>query len=136
MSSAGTAAAKKRVPLRLKDVETFLKKYKEAWETRNAELAASLFTRDARYQEDAFGEPIVGREAIHDYWKAATERQENIHFAVKTFVRTGYLLAAEWTCTYSSAAKGGRRELAGMFIADFYGHQVRSFREYWLSRTV
>lgn len=122
--------------LRASDAKQFLAKYKEAWETRDADLAASLFTRDARYMQGPFGEPIVSRESIHDYWKAATRRQEDIHFTVSNSFRIGYILVAEWSCTYRDRSGGERKEQAGMFLADFYGKQVRTFREYWLSRTL
>ena len=116
------------------DAKQFLKKYKEAWETRDADLAASLFTRDARYKENPFGEPIIGREAIHDYWAGATAQQEDIRFTVTNFLHAGYVLIAEWTCQFRDRTSGRQRELAGMFFADFYGNQVRAFREYWQSR--
>lgn len=123
----------RRTPLKDSDVKKFLANYKKAWETRDAELAASLFTRDARYRQNPFGSAIVGREAIHDYWASATGRQEDIRFSVEAFVHSGYMVAAEWTCSYRDAS-GERKELAGMFLADFYGAQVRNFREYWHSR--
>jgi SnoaL-like domain len=133
-SSAATVIQIKPQPLRAKDVSVFLASYKEAWETRNAELAASLFTRDARYYPDPFAEPIASRESIHDYWRSATSRQDDIHFSVKSFFRNGYIVVVEWNCNYRDVSSGERRELAGMFIADFYGKQVRNFREYWRSR--
>ena len=131
--------ATKRAPtpqqsLTAADGKHFLAKFKKAWETRDADLAAGLFTRDAQYKQDPFSEAIVGREAIHDYWAGATGRQAEIHFTVGTFIRSGYMLAAEWTCTYQDRSSGEKRELAGMLFADFYGKQVRHFREYWLSR--
>ena len=58
-------APKRRGELSAKDAAEFLNHYKQAWETRNAELAAGLFTRDAQYWQGPFGEPITGREAIH-----------------------------------------------------------------------
>jgi hypothetical protein len=79
---------------------------------------------------------IVGREAIHDYWAGTTGRQAEIHFTVGTFIRSGYMLAAEWTCTYQDRSSEVKKELAGMLLADFYGKQVRHFREYWHSRKV
>lgn len=130
------AKAKRQGSLRASDADEFLAKYKKAWETRNVDLAASLFTRDAQYKQGPFEKPIVSREAIQNYWKAATERQEDIHFTVNNFFRIGYILVAEWTCTYRDRSSGERRELAGVFLADFYGTQVRTFREYWLSRAL
>ena len=135
-SSIATAPAKPQITLHANDAKDFLEKYKKAWETRDADLAAGLFTRDARYKENPFGEPIVGREAIHDYWAEVTGRQEDIRFTVTNSLHTGYVLIAEWTCTYRDRSSGKRRELAGMFFADFYGPQVRAFREYWQSRAL
>ncbi len=125
----------RQATLHTSDAKAFLAKYKKAWETRDADLAASLFTRDARYQENPFGEPVIGREAIHDYWAAATAQQEDIRFTATNFLHTGYVLIAEWTCQYRDRTSGRPREMAGMFFADFYGNQVRAFREYWQSRT-
>lgn len=136
-ASAATAPQPKQsTKLHASVAKEFLEKYKKAWETRNADLAASLFTRDVRYKENPFDEPITGREAIHDYWAGATTQQEDIHFTVTNSLHTGYFLVAEWTCSYRDRATGKRRELAGMFFADFYGKQVRTFREYWQSRTL
>jgi len=129
-----TLKPERQASLSASDAKHFLKKYKQAWETRDADLAASLFTRDARYKENPFGEPIIGREAIHDYWAAATAQQEAIHFTVTNYLHTGYILIAEWNCQYRERESGRQRELAGMFFADFYGNQVRAFREYWQSR--
>jgi SnoaL-like domain len=139
MTNAATSRAtdsnsKRQAPLREADVKNFLAKYKEAWETQNADLAASLFTRDVHYRQDPFSDPIIGREAIHAYWAEATGKQEAIHFTFGNLIRSGYLLAAEWTCRFQDRASGEKRELAGMFFADFYGKQVRRFREYWHSR--
>lgn len=132
--------AAKRAPtpqsLTAKDVQHFLSNYKKAWETQDSELAAGLFTRDAQYKQGPFTPAIVGREAIHDYWAAATARQIDIHFTVGSVIQRGYLLAAEWRCTYQERSTSQNKELAGMLFADFYGKQVRHFREYWQSRTL
>ena len=133
-TAAKKPAPTSQQPLTAADVKHFLAKFKKAWETRDADLAAGLFTRDAQYKQDPFSETIVGREAIHDYWAGATGRQQEIHFNAGTAIRSGYMLAAEWTCTYQDRSSGENREIAGMFLADFYGKQVRRFREYWLSR--
>ncbi|MBI1940851.1 MAG: nuclear transport factor 2 family protein [Acidobacteria bacterium] len=136
--SGGKAAprAKRRSQLTAPTAKKFLATYREAWENRNAELAASLFTRDAHYWETPFGEPIVGREGIFAYWKAATDTQNDIHFSVRQFFQARYSLLAEWSCTYTHRPSGERRELAGMLLAEFYGKQVRTFREYWHRRVV
>jgi nuclear transport factor 2 (NTF2) superfamily protein len=121
--------------LKARAAKKFLTQYKEAWEARDADLAATLFTRDAHYWENPFGEAIVGREAIRAYWQAATDTQEDIHFKVGNAFHHKYTLVAEWTCDYRHRPSGELRELAGIMSADFYGVQVRTFREYWHRRT-
>lgn len=116
------------------DTDKFLATYKEAWEKRDPDLAANLFTRDAHYWESPFDAPIVSREAIRAYWKGATDIQQDIQFAVRDSFTVGHTLVAEWTCTYTHRPSGERRELAGVLLADFYGDEVRSFREYWHRR--
>ena len=118
------------------DANRFLAQYKEAWETKNADLAALLFTRDAHYWESPFDEPIVGREAIRAYWKGATDTQQDIRFTVRDSFTVGHTLVAEWSAAYQHKPSGERRELAGALLADFYGEEVRTFREYWHRRVL
>ena len=65
-SSTATAPAKPQTTLHASVAKAFLERYKKAWETRDADLAASLFTRDARYKENPFGEPITD-ELVKSY---------------------------------------------------------------------
>ena len=116
------------------NVHQFLQAYGRAWERRDAELAASLFTEDATYQEQPFGEPLVGRDAIRTYWKNATATQTEIDFLAREPVSSGKLLIAEWGCRYLHIPTGKRRELRGILLAEFAGDRVRIFREYWHRR--
>lgn len=116
--------------------QEFLDLYGRAWETRDADLAANLFTRDAHYHEDPLDQPIVGREAIRSYWKSATAQQRDIKFSSGPTYQDGHALIAEWTATYTHIPSRERRELRGVLIADFYGEEVRTFREYWHRRVL
>lgn len=118
------------------DAQKWLEDYGRAWETRDPDRAAGLFTRDVHYYENPFEEAIVGRDAIRAYWKNATDSQEDIHFTVKDSFTVGHELVAQWVCTYRHKTSGERRELAGILLADFYGEEVRTFREYWHRRAV
>jgi SnoaL-like protein len=93
-------AAAKRPPipqqqLTANDVKHFLVNYKKAWETRDPDLAAGLFTRDAQYKQDPFGSAVVGREAIHDYWAGATGRQDDTESRCGISASTGTLGGSE-----------------------------------------
>jgi hypothetical protein len=59
----------------------WMKGYIKAWETRDADAAAKLFTANAVYQ-DTPGDPastFKGRKAIRRYWADITRPQSNIH---------------------------------------------------------
>lgn len=76
--------------LPLAHAKRFLAAYKQAWEKKDAELAAHLFTRDAHYWEDPFARPIVGREGVYTHWKKFTHSTDHIHFHVHHFYRDGH----------------------------------------------
>ena len=46
-------------------VQRWLDDYRKAWETRDADAAAALFTEDATYREQPYEEPYRGREGVH-----------------------------------------------------------------------
>ena len=117
------------------DVQRWLDRYVVAWKSYDVAAIGDLFTGEAEYRYHPGDEPIVGREAIRAYWQAATDTQEDIHFKVGNAFHHKYTLVAEWTCDYRHRPSGELRELAGIMFADFYGVQVRTFREYWHRRT-
>jgi len=118
------------------DARKWLQDYGQAWETRDPDRAAGLFTRDVNYHENPFDAAIVGRDAVRSYWKKATDQQEDIHFSVSDSFTVGHELIAHWGCSYHHKPTGERRELAGILLADFYGEEVRTFREYWHRRVL
>ena len=109
-----------------------MSRYKRAWETRDADLAAALFTEDATYQEHPFHEPIRGQEAIRRYWEGATEKHREVEFAWNPVVSSGALHVIEWSAKYTRADSGKRFELRGAMILEFRGERIASIREYWL----
>ena len=118
------------------DARKFLETYTRAWETKDAELAASLFTDGAIYQETPFGEPIVGVEAIRAYWTGATAQQKEIDVLMQEPTVVEDTVIAEWGVRYVHIPTGERRELRGILIAEFEGEKVSSFREYWHRRAL
>lgn len=118
------------------DAKQFLQTYARAWETRDPELAASLFTSDAIYQESPFGEPLAGQEAIRAYWEGATKEQKDIDVLLREPYIDANMVIAEWGTRYTHIPSGERRELRGILLAEFDGELVSSFREYWHRRAI
>lgn len=123
-------------PLTSATVEAWLTRYKEAWEKRDAALAASLFTENAPYHEMPFDAPKAGRAGIRDYWTTVTADQRDVAFKSQLIAVTGQTAVARWSARLKSAASGVRVELDGVFLLTFDDSGLCSeLREWWHVKT-
>ena len=123
-------------PLTPAALETWLKGYQQAWELRDADRAAALFTANARYHEMPFDAPKAGRTGIRDYWTTVTADQRNVAFKFEIVAVTGPTGIARWSASLVSAASGVRVELDGVFLLTFDASGLCSeLREWWHVRT-
>ncbi|CAN5189606.1 hypothetical protein BH18ACT5_BH18ACT5_05020 [soil metagenome] len=53
----------------------WIESYRLAWENRDPEAAAKLFTPEATYRSNIFEEPHQGQEGVHAYWTQVTSDQ-------------------------------------------------------------
>jgi len=111
-------------------IQAWLDRYGRAWEERDADAAAALFTADAVYREQPYDEPYRGREGVHAYWSRVTATQSDIRFRAGRAVGSGAHAAAEWWVTLRN--EGADVTLAGEFFLVFdESGLVRELREYW-----
>jgi nuclear transport factor 2 (NTF2) superfamily protein len=111
-------------------VQQWLEGYRTAWEGRDADAAAALFTEDARYRQQPYEDPHRGRQGVHDYWTTVTATQSDIRLRYGTPVVTGNRAAVEWWATLKNDGVG--ITLAGEFLLVFdESGLVRDLREYW-----
>ena len=111
--------------------KSWLDAYGRAWETRDPDAAADLFTEDATYQETPFIEPERGRPAIQQYWLNATQSQDDIEFGYEILSVTEDRGIARWWVSFTVAAQT-KIQLDGIFLvvmAD--GNRCNDFREWW-----
>jgi ketosteroid isomerase-like protein len=113
-------------------LEAWLERYKAAWQSRDAELASSLFSVDATYHEMPFDPPIIGRDSIRDYWTRVTADQRDINFRAQPIAVNGNTGVAEWTATFRSQSSGVTIELNGVFVLEFDSAGLCThLREWW-----
>jgi uncharacterized protein (TIGR02246 family) len=107
-----------------------------AWEMRDAQAAANLFTEDATYQENPFDEPLRGRAAIRAYWADLPRQQDEINVTYEVLDVTDTSGVASWSASYVRIPTRERVRLAGVFVASFQGDSERAlaFREWWHQR--
>ena len=119
-------------PLTPAALEAWLARYKQAWEQRDPEQAAALFTLDAPYFEKPFDPPKAGRSGIRDYWATVTADQRNVTFKSQVVAVTGRTGVARWSASLTAASNGAHVELDGMFVLTFDGSGLCSeLREWW-----
>lgn len=113
----------------------WLDRYKEAWEQRDPERAAALFTENAAYHEMPFDAPKAGRNGVREYWAGVTADQRDVVFESKVVAVDGPTGVARWSANFELASNGARVELDGVFILTFEGELCRELREWWHVRT-
>ena len=116
------------------DFEDWLRRYGEAWERRDPQAAAGLFTEHAEYYWTPFGEPKRGPRGIEIAWAEATSWQRDVHFSFQILACSGGLGIASWHTRLVRVATGREIEIDGILVAEFddFG-RCRIFREWWHS---
>jgi hypothetical protein len=110
----------------------WLESYGRAWELRDADLVATLFSEDASYQETPYAEPFRGRDGVHAYWSRVTADQSGISFSFELIATAGMTGIAQWSSRFRSISGDTPVELNGVFVLDFASAgEVRSLREWW-----
>jgi uncharacterized protein (TIGR02246 family) len=111
-------------------VEEWARRYARAWEEADAEAAAALFTEDATYRSDPFGEPHRGREGVRAYWRDVTASQAKVVVDVGRILADGNRVLVEWWTQMDS--DGTPVTLPGALILDFdEAGLCRALREYY-----
>jgi uncharacterized protein (TIGR02246 family) len=116
-------------------LEAWLAEYGRAWQARDANRAAALFTESARYYETPFDAPKAGRDGIRDYWTTVTADQRNVGFKSEIVAVNAQNGLARWSASLTSAASGARVELDGMFFLTFADGLCSELREWWHVRS-
>lgn len=113
--------------------DSWLHAYGRAWETKDPEAAAELFSEDASYRETPFEEPARGRGAIAEYWSSVTSGQEGVRFDYEVLAVEGDVGIARWWASFGSLRLGTPVELDGIFVVrmDAEGERCEEFREWW-----
>ncbi len=114
------------------EVARWLDGYENAWENRDADKAASLFTQNATYRDNPHNPPHEGREGIHEYWSNVTSDQRDVDFNYEVLTAYDNTAVATWSATFASASSGATVNLDGIFVLDFNDAGLCSrLREWW-----
>lgn len=131
VAASGTAVAEEN-GLDRSVVSAWLDGYKNAWENRDAEQAAALFTEDATYRVNPHEDPNEGRSGIREYWSNVTADQRDITFGSKILTTYGRTAVVHWTAEFNSISSGSKINLDGIFLLNFNDAGLCTrLREWW-----
>lgn len=117
------------------DLEKWLTGYCTAWENRDADGAARLFTPDALYYETPYSEPFRGQDGIRNYWTSVTADQRDISVGSDVVGVIGSTGIARFSAKFTLASTGAVVELNGVFLLEFNGQGLcTTLREWWHAR--
>jgi uncharacterized protein (TIGR02246 family) len=111
-------------------VDEWVEAYRRAWEARDADAAAALFTEDSEYRTGPFYEPYSGQEGVRAYWTEVTATQADVSVRMgRPFVDGDRVIVEFWT---EMTNDGADITLAGALLLRFApdGRCV-TLREYW-----
>jgi hypothetical protein len=112
--------------------KSWLEAYGRAWQERNPQAAANLFTEDGTYQVTPFVEPMRGRLAILEYWSNVARTEEDIQFGFEILAATQEAGIARWWASFLIVPQGLQTKLEGIFLISLdAGGRCRSLREWW-----
>ena len=95
-----------------------LEAYGRAWEAFDGDAWVAIFSHDAEYHEDPFGEPIVGHNALRAYLLDASASERDVEFTVERHWVSGPTILAAWRATFTRRASGRLVRIAGFMTAE------------------
>ena len=110
----------------------WLATYGQASTENDPQASANLFSLNAHYYETPFVEPIIGREAIYQYWVKGAQTLKDKTSSYEILAVKKNLGIARWQANYTVIESGKRLALDCLFLVEFddYG-QCSLFREWW-----
>lgn len=112
-------------------LEAWLQTLGQAWETGDADLAASLFGEQVVYRDNPFEPPIVGYQAVRHYWLDNLATQRGVRFEGRVLALEGQVGIVNWKVSFIRVASGESVQLDGVSLGRFQGGKPVEWLEWW-----
>ena len=96
----------------------WLEAFGAAWEAFDGDAWVALFSDDAEYHGDPFGEPLVGHNALRAFLLESAETQREVDFTVERHWVSGSTVLAAWHVSWAGRTDGRLVRSAGFMTAD------------------
>ena len=113
-----------------RSLDGWVEGYKLAWENRDSDAVAALFTPDATYRSNIFEDAHRGRAGVMAYWESVTRSQSDVRVQMGNPFVDGSRVSVEFWTTMKVDLE--EVTLPGCLLLDFDDNWLcRRLREYW-----
>ena len=107
--------------------------YGRALEGFDGDAWVALFTDDAEYHENPFGEPLVGHNALRAFMLESAKTQQDVDFTVERHWVSGSTVLAAWHAAWVRRQDSDLMRCAGFLAADVASDgRISRFHEWWM----
>ena len=132
VTTPAIAADNPSTQLTMSALTNWLEAYGDAWESKDPDKAANLFSEDASYRVTPYEEPHSGPDGIREYWATVTAGQRHVQFQFQPLTVEGNTGYAHWSAKFEVDPNGTSINLDGIFILDFdEDGKCQQLREWW-----
>lgn len=112
-----------------------VERFGKAWERGETEEITGVFSDGAMFMPSPFDSPLIGKEAIADYWKDTPTEQADVSFRFGEIFMVGPWFATEYKCTFRRRRTGHKVDIRGALFCETDETVITEMRMYW-HRTV
>lgn len=121
----------------IEEFQAWLERYGKASAENDPRASADLFTCNAAYYESPFSEPMIGTEAIYQYWDHGARTLKDKESSHEIVAIHGNLGVARWQARFSQINSGQRIALDCIFLVEFdENRKCQLFQEWWHSQVL
>lgn len=118
--------------MNLEIFKSWLDLYGRAWENRDTQAFADLFTDDASYHVNPFSEPIRGRSEIIEYWSNVIASQDQVQFNYEVLAVAQDIGIARWWVSFFHVSSKSNVKLDGIFVVSFnVERRCKVLKQWW-----
>ena len=112
--------------------QQWLETYSRASAENDPRASANLFTENAAYYETPFAEPMIGRDAIYEYWNKGAQNLKDKAASFEILAVNGNTGIARWQSKFTVIESGKRLVLDCLLVVEFAEDGLcHTFREWW-----
>ena len=112
--------------------QQWMETYGRASAENDPHASTNLFAENAAYYETPFAEPMVGREAIYEYWNKGAQTLKDKESTFEILSVKDNLGIARWQSKFTVIESDKRFALDCLFVIEFNDDGLcQTFREWW-----